>query len=133
MGLDSISLLNFDEKWEVTKSPMRIFTMGKTSLPSTSKVGNVSTQGKGYAISFKNDGKTRQLEFFMVEFKDGKKIEGKINLFDEPKESMVICTPFDKEGCFYYNQKINCMKCSGYVKLGDSEIKIDDSFSGTLD
>lgn len=133
MGLDSISFLNFEEKWEVTKSPMRFFPMGKTNLPNTSLVGDVFTKGKDYFISFKNDGKTRVLEFFMDNFKDGNKIEGKIQLSDEPKESMVICTPFEKDGCFYYNQKINCMKCSGNVKLGDVEYKIDDEFSGTLD
>ena len=29
MGLDSISLLNLDEGWEITKSPMRLLPMGK--------------------------------------------------------------------------------------------------------
>ena len=29
MGLDSISLLNLDEGWEITKSPMKAFTNGK--------------------------------------------------------------------------------------------------------
>ena len=28
MGLDSISLLNLDEGWEITKSPMKAFTNG---------------------------------------------------------------------------------------------------------
>ena len=84
---------------------MRIFPMGKTNLPNTSLVGDVFTKGKDYFISFKNDGKTRVLEFFMDNFKDGNKIEGKIQLSDEPKESIVICTPFEKDGCFYYNQK----------------------------
>lgn len=29
MGLDSISLLNLDEGWEITKSPMKAFTNGR--------------------------------------------------------------------------------------------------------
>lgn len=33
MGLDSISLLNLDEGWEITKSPMRAFTNGRIGLP----------------------------------------------------------------------------------------------------
>ena len=42
MGLDSISFLHFDEKWEKTKSPMRVFPMGRTGLPETSAAGSVS-------------------------------------------------------------------------------------------
>lgn len=47
---------------------------------------------------------------------------------------MVICTPFPKPGCFYYNQKINCMRARGQVQLGDKTYCFDpaDSF-GVLD
>ena len=38
MGLDSISFLNFDERFEITKSPMRLFPMGKTHLPESSRL-----------------------------------------------------------------------------------------------
>lgn len=34
MGLDSISFLHFDERWERTKSPMRAFPMGKPACRS---------------------------------------------------------------------------------------------------
>jgi hypothetical protein len=37
-------------------------------------------------------------------------IGGNVTLFDAPEESMVIATPFDKPGHFYFNQKINCMR-----------------------
>ena len=36
MGLDSISFLDFDERWQITKSPMRMMPMGKTKLPESS-------------------------------------------------------------------------------------------------
>ena len=39
MGLDSVSFLDFDEGWEQTKSPMRLFPMGKTGLPESSADG----------------------------------------------------------------------------------------------
>lgn len=47
---------------------------------------------------------------------------------------MVICTPFDKPGCFYFNQKINCMRARGQVRLGEKTYVFDpaDSF-GVLD
>ena len=34
---------------------------------------------------------------------------------------MVIATPFEKPGRFYYNQKLNCMAASGIVSIGDDE------------
>lgn len=47
---------------------------------------------------------------------------------------MVICTPFDKPGHFYYNQKINCMRAAGTVRIGGQTYTFDpaDSF-GVLD
>ena len=37
---------------------------------------------------------------------------------------MVICTPFDKPGHFYYNQKINCMRAAGRVRIGGADIHL---------
>ena len=41
MGLDSISLINLDEGWQITKSPMKAFTNGKIGLPESSEHGDV--------------------------------------------------------------------------------------------
>ena len=38
---------------------------------------------------------------------------------------MVICTPFDKPGHFYYNQKINCMRAAGTVRIGGQTYTFD--------
>ena len=43
----------------------------------------------------------------MESFRGKDTIEGILTLTDEPIESIVIATPFDKPGHFYYNQKIN--------------------------
>ena len=118
MGLDSISLVNFDEGWEITTSPMRVLTLGKTGLPETSETGNTDITGKDYGIHFHHvDGK-RVLIAQMKKFGPEGSLTAKIELSDPPEESMVICTPFDKEGHFYYNQKINCMRASGTVTYG---------------
>ena len=44
---------------------------------------------------------------------------------------MVICTPFEKPAHFYYNQKINCMRAEGTVRIGGEEYRFDpkDSFA----
>ncbi len=120
MGLDSISFLNFEgEPWQITQSPMRLLPMGRTDLPLTSREGVTRSAGRGYALRFDVGGGVRRLTAHMDGFKDGQPIDIDVTLSREPQESMVICTPFDKPGHFYYNQKINCMRAQGTVKLGE--------------
>ena len=131
MGLDSISFLNFDEKWEITKSPMRLFPVGKTDLPATSADGDTTIEGKDYALAFCHTEQGRELTFHMANFRNSQPVSGKILLTDEPEESMVICTPFEKKVHFYYNQKINCMRADGYITVGPQTYRFDpaDSFA----
>lgn len=124
MGLDSISFLCFDgTPWQITKSPMRPLPLGRTGLPSSSAEGVTVSAGRRHALCFRHVthpqfGPARELTFHMDRFRSGDVIDGQIFLFDEPEQSMVICTPFDKPGCFYFNQKINCLRASGTVSLG---------------
>ncbi|MTQ97858.1 DUF2804 family protein [Pseudoflavonifractor sp. BIOML-A6] len=134
MGLDSISLLDFDEGWQVTRSPMRILPMGRTGLPAASDRGDVGVSGKGYGIFFRVSGEKRLLCAHMDKFQNGEALDVQIALTDAPEESMVICTPFHKPGHFYYNQKINCMRATGRVTLGERTYSFRPEHSfGTLD
>lgn len=135
MGLDSITFITFgDNPWEITKSPMRIFPMGKTNLPSTSTEGKTEISGKNYKLCFDVKEGTRHLTAYMEDFKGGEPIEVDVSLKNEPEESIVICTPFEKTGHFYYNQKINCMRAEGVVKIGKEEYRFDPKESfGVLD
>lgn len=121
MGLDSVSFIDFNEKWEVTKSPMQFLTLGRKNLPASSLTGDVSSGNRKYNISFLNEGDKRILSGYMNDFKDKKTINFTVELTDIPKESMVIATPFEKPGHFYFNQKLNCMAASGIVSIGDDE------------
>lgn len=133
MSLDSISFLDLGENaWSVTQSPMGFMTLGRLGLPETSKIGSVAHGSKSYNISFENKGDgVRTLRAWMKSFHNGEDISAEITLTHEPEESMVICTPFDKPRHFYFNQKINCMRAQGAVKLGDREFVFDpeDSFA----
>ena len=132
MGLDSISLLDFAEGWEITKSPMTFMPLGSVGMPETSKYGDVRHGGKSHSISYENDGSGRRvLTARMDDFGPEGALLASIELFDEPEDSMVICTPFDKPGHFYYNQKINCMRAKGSVKYGARLYEFDpaDSFA----
>ena len=129
MGLDSVSFLNFDERWQITKSPMRAFPMGKTGLPGASEIA-----ASGYALAFYHEDGARRLSFHMDRFRGKDAIEGIITLTDEPDESLVIATPFEKPGHFYYNQKINCLRASGWVELGAERFELTpDKFFAVLD
>ena len=135
MALDSISLIDFKNKWEITNSPMKFFTMGKRNLPSTSVKGDIEVIEDGYFLRFINNGKQRLLSFKMDNFKDGKPIEGTISLECNDLESMVIATPFkEKKTHFYYNQKINCMMAKGVINFdGKNYIFEPNNSCGTLD
>lgn len=135
MGLDSISLLDFETGLQITKSPMCFMPLGKVGMPESSVTGDVHHAGRNYSITFKNDGSgTRTLIAQMKDFGPAGSLYAKIELFDEPEDSMVICTPFDKPGHFYYNQKINCMRARGEVIYDGRSYVFDpeDSF-GVLD
>ena len=132
MGLDSISLLDFEAGLNITKSPMSLMPLGRIALPETSRKGDTRHSGKDYEIVFENPGTgTRRLRAKMEKFGPDGGIEADVTLTDEPEESMVICTPFKKAGHFYFNQKINCMRASGTVIYGGKEYVFspDESFA----
>ena len=71
MGLDSISLLDFWENTQVTKSPMRLLPMGNTGMPSSSLEGDSASGGRGYSLLFRREEDQRQLYAHMEHF-DGR-------------------------------------------------------------
>ena len=131
MGLDYTSFLEFEAGWQVTKSPITPLTAGRKALPVTSKEGISASAGKGYALMFIAEAGKRTLIAHMENFKDGKTLDARIILREEPEDSMVICTPFEKPGHFYYNQKINCLRADGCVTLGEETYRFHsaDSFA----
>ncbi len=126
MTMDSISLLDFERNSQITKSAMNLPLFAPRDLPSSSKNGSIRVAGKGYMLSFENDGVSRRLNGFMNKFSGEDTIVFDLILTDEPKESMVIVTPYkDHPEAFYYNQKINCMRVDGTITLGGREYKCD--------
>lgn len=134
MGLNSLTFIDFNRRIQITKSPMEFMTNGKIGLPSTSKQGDVVVKRKNYKFELLNDGMVRKIKVFMKNFKDGKDFYCEFDLTNEPKDSMVIITPFkEKEAAFYYNQKIVGFKAVGKVFLGNEEINFNDQSRAILD
>lgn len=135
MGLVSISFLDFDKRTETTVSPMTLFPLGRMQHPASSQDGNLIFKNKRCRFSFIKKGNTRILTARMRNFKGKRSIQLKVELTDEPRDSMVIATPFaGKPKSFYYNQKIIGMRARGIVRIGEDLYRFSPSDSfGMLD
>jgi len=133
MSMVSISFLNFVSKTETTKSIIKFFPKRKLNLPSTSETGDIEYNSKKCNISFKHvDGKRR----IQANFKNfDNKIDLRCDLYltETNEDSIVIATPFKKNKHFYYNQKINLLSSSGYVKIGETIYDFNKDTFGVLD
>lgn len=94
MGLVSVSFLDFERGAEQTVSPMFLFPMGRTGLPSASDRGDVRKAMRGASLSFSHEEGGRRLVAQIDRFPDGQPFACDLLLFDEPQDSMVIATPF---------------------------------------
>ena len=133
MGMASVSVLDFKNKKEVTKSYIVWLTFGKIGFPSSSENGDVSMKSKHYDMLFENKNGKRHLVCSMKNLIKGKDFFCDIYLESTNDGSMVIATPFKKKKHFYYNQKINLLKANGYFKFGDLEHKLGEKSLGVLD
>lgn len=134
MSLCSLSFLDFDKKEDNTKSIIKFFSNGKLNLPSTSKEGDVTFKNKKVEMTFKHENGKRHLICFWKKFTKNKK-DVRLDLYLEEtnEDSIVVATPFDKPKHFYYNQKINCLKSNGYVKIGEDIYGFNEGSWGVLD
>ncbi len=125
IGALSASVLDFSKPWQISKSSVKFFPLGKIKMPPSSKSGSVVCKNGGVQMAFDNDGKVRRLHGIYPKFEGDNALVFDVTLTDFPEESMVIATPFAKKGRFYYNQKINCMRAKGKFSIGDSEYSFD--------
>lgn len=119
MSMESVSILDFKNAKEKTVSPIQAMSMGKIGFPSSSKKGDCIYHSKEVDMEFKHIPNGRCLDVRMDNFHDNKTFKCHLVLCDEPEESMVIATPFEKDKHFYYNQKIVGFKAHGYFSLGE--------------
>ena len=134
IGLQSASLLDFTKTWEHTETILNAFPMGKLKLPSNSSAGNTVYHDKRLDMEFIVEPGKRRLVCNCKNFCDGKPFFCDITLEQPEMDSMVIATPWDKKGAFYYNQKINCMRASGSATFDGKTYAFDPEIDfGTLD
>lgn len=133
MGMGSVSFLDFENKCEITKSLIKLFTNGKLDLPSSSQDGDIHFKNKKCQIDFLNNKGQRHLIVHFKEFDKKNDLRADLYLKETNQDSMVIATPFKKDKHFYYNQKINLLQSSGYVKIGEKIYDFNEDTFGVLD
>ena len=116
MGMMSVSFIDFEHKTEITKSAIIPLTNGRIKLPASSESGDIVYESRKVSLSFTHEEEGRRLRVRFKKFKDKQDFECDFLLTEEPRDSMVIATPFaEKKTAFYYNQKIVAMRASGTV------------------
>ena len=135
IGLQSVSLLSFEGRpWEHTETILNTFPMGKFKLPPDSSAGETVYEDKRLQMRFEAGNGTRHITCHFERFWNDKPFDCDIVLQQPPMDSMVIATPWDKEARFYYNQKINCMRASGWMEYDGVRYEFDPAKDfGTLD
>lgn len=86
---------------------------------------------KAFEFSYKKAGRAAKFiieedahKLFFRGISKGKKFNIKIKGKRKPdQESMTIATPFHKPHCFFYTQKLNCIRAVGEVQIGGKTIK----------
>lgn len=135
VGALSISVIDFVTPAQFTNSSIFFFPMGKLKMPATFEKGDCFWKNGKTWMKFENDGTTRRLtgEYPNAD-KRGTTVKWDVTLTDAPEECMVIATPFDRDGYFYFNSKVNCMSAEGSFSLNGRECPFNKEDSmGTLD
>ncbi|KAI1811616.1 hypothetical protein GGS20DRAFT_92298 [Poronia punctata] len=127
-----------------TVSVIKPLTFGSTGLPTTSMEGITSVEHSKIRLRFvvtrnsddddedddddeENQGRRKQgattkrhLSVYVRDFfSRGKPLEAEITLDEEPRDSMVIASPFaNHPHSFFYNRKIVGMRATGTLSLG---------------
>ncbi len=125
MTLYSVVWLDFKAKSFYPTDQMYLLTRGKTNMPRTSETGDIIHDDKKLKVKHLRTPGKRQIIWDFPAFMNGKGLKCDLML-EQPAEmeSMVIATSWkEKRTAFYYNQKVNCMPATGWVRIGDQEFK----------
>ena len=134
LGMISASFLSFADRCEHTETVLTPFPMGKFHMPEDSSVGDAAYEDKRVKLKLTVGEGWRRIECDFKKFDGEKDLVCDIRMEQPEMDTMVIATPWDKKHHFYYNQKINCMRASGWVRYDGKEYTFDPATDfGTLD
>ena len=141
IGLQSASFLDFTAPREHTETILDAFPLGKLALPPDSSAGRTYYHKEGrltmefYVEDIVPGKRIRHIKCDFKKFDGEKDLSCDIRLEQPDMDTMCIATPFaENPKCFYYNQKINCMRASGEVIYDGRSYRFNpETDFGTLD
>ncbi|MEF9876858.1 MAG: DUF2804 domain-containing protein [Gordonibacter sp.] len=118
-GLVSASLVDFEQGAYKTTSVVTPLPLGRFKLPASSKEGVSAFENDRVSFRFEAADGVRALSARFARFDGDDDLTFEAVLDDEPRDSMVIVTPWAEDPkAFYYNQKIVGMQARGSFKKG---------------
>ena len=135
MGLATCTFFDYENGKQVDFLVPKIFPMGKLGMPPDSAAGDICCSDRHCILNYTLEPRGRHLYGRYTKSLLHGEIEFDIFLSQPPMDTMVIATPWaEKATAFYYNQKINCMRAEGYVKIGGKTYNFSpEKDFGTLD
>lgn len=120
MGFLGVHWVDLDGGTVTAADAMLPFPMGRMALPASADAGDVSVSSGGITLSFSHAPGGRVIAVSAPGFDRGRGLTGELFLAQPAMDRMVIATPFaGAPHAFYYNQKINCLRASGAITIGD--------------
>ena len=134
MSLASVSVLDFEHLQFITKSKIGFMPMGRLKMPSSCDGGSVEINRKGVKMRFEvdADGK-RRLTCEYKRFEKKLDFSCEVTLDAPSGDNITVAVPFKRRKQFYYNTKINCLGCSGWMRIGDMRYEFSHGAMGGLD
>lgn len=135
MGLANASFYDFTTREKKESIVPTILPMGKMNLPLTSEKGDIHFKNSQVKFDVVLGENTRHIKVDYKKSRGLKISEIDILLEQPPMDTMVIATPWaENPKAFYYNQKINCMRASGYCIVEGKKYTFNrETDYGTLD
>lgn len=131
MSLASVSVVDFKHIKYITKSKIGLLSLGRLGMPSSCNAGNVRYEKGGVKLAFDiDDAGRRTLRAEYKKFDKNKAFKCEFRLEPATGDNITVAIPFGKKRRFYYNTKVNCLKCSGWFSVGDEVREITDAYAG---
>lgn len=133
-GMLSVTFFRFDGSLRHDRTAILALPFGSLNMPDSSNKG-IKASRSGVDISFEVEPGRRILRCKTTQKGDIPAMESEIVLEHTHDTSLVIATPFHEyDHAFYYNEKINCMRADGFIKVGEERFGFHpDSAFGLLD
>lgn len=135
MGIIGATFFDFVNKEQYDFLVPRVFPMGRMGLSSDSAKGNIRFDNSRCKFVYEIFPGARCLYCNYKKTPFSPAIEAEIVLQQPPMDTMVIVTPWKEDPtAFYYNQKINCMRAEGTVRINAKTYRFSQEKDfGTLD